>query len=90
MRCRKKVWYTLEAMLHVTEKGNKNSTIESDVHMPFVEGIDLDKEIDREQVELLRSTEGRWVQHIRVKGSPTKALTAVKEVDDFTERSFEP
>jgi hypothetical protein len=37
---------------------------ELDVHMTFVEGIDLDREIDGEDVEVVRSTPDRRVQHI--------------------------
>jgi ribosomal protein L37AE/L43A len=48
---------------------------ESDVYLPFVQGIDPDAETSIPDVEVLRD-DGR-IKHIRVKGLPTEALAVM-------------
>jgi hypothetical protein len=51
--------------------------------MLFIEPINLDSEIGQE-VELVRSSGDRRVQHTEVRGSPTKALSIMNEIDGRT------
>ncbi|MGC1133744.1 MAG: hypothetical protein WA941_13040 [Nitrososphaeraceae archaeon] len=51
---------------------------EDDIWLPFVQGISPDQEEDYDQqgVELISSSADNRIQHIRVKGDITKALSA--------------
>jgi hypothetical protein len=51
--------------------------------MLFIEGIDLNNESGSE-IELIRSSDDKRIQHIRVKGSPAKAPSAMNEIDGRT------
>ena len=48
----------------------------------FVEGIDIESQDSEENgVQTIRSSADKRVQHIRVKGSPTKAFSVINEID---------
>jgi len=51
---------------------------EDDVWLPFIEGINVDQEedYDQEEVELISSSAHNRIQHLKVKGDITKALSA--------------
>jgi len=53
---------------------------EEDIHIPFVEGIDLGEQIDG-KVELVRSSTDRRIQHILIRSSPAKALPTTNQLD---------
>jgi hypothetical protein len=52
---------------------------DNDPNMIFVEGIDPDERSKRGNVETLR--DDNRVKHIRVKGLPTEALSAMNGID---------
>jgi ribosomal protein L37AE/L43A len=55
------------------------TTDEDDVWLPFIEGIDPDQEeedYDQQGVELVSSSADNRIQHLKVKGDITKALSA--------------
>jgi hypothetical protein len=54
---------------------------EDDPNIVFVEGINIEAREQEDGVEIIRSSADKRVQHIRVKGSPTKALSAMNEID---------
>lgn len=62
---------------------------EDDVWLPFVQGIDLDHEedYDQEGVELISSSLDNRIQHIKVKGDITKALSAQHQFEQICEDS---
>ncbi|HZA68327.1 MAG TPA: hypothetical protein VE548_01405 [Nitrososphaeraceae archaeon] len=58
---------------------------EDDLNILFVEGIDIESRDSEENgVQTIRASADKRVQHIRVKGSPTKALSAMNEIDGRT------
>ena len=53
---------------------------ENDPNMLFMEGIDLNNKSGSE-IELIRSSDDKRIQHIYVKGSPAEALSAMNKLD---------
>jgi hypothetical protein len=55
---------------------------ENDPNLPFVHSIDVDKLAgEAEVVEVVKTSPDQRVKHIRVKGSPVEALSAMKEME---------
>jgi hypothetical protein len=54
-----------------------------DPNEPFVQGIDLDTtdEEDSPDIKIVKTSADQRVQHIRVRGSPDKALRLIAERD---------
>jgi len=61
-----------------TELSHYPTAEEDDIFVPFIEGINPDQEedYDQEGVSLISSSADNRIQHIKVKGDITKALSA--------------
>ena len=55
---------------------------EDDLNIVFVEGLEIESRDSEENgVQTIRASADRRIQHIQVKGSPTKALSAMNKID---------
>jgi hypothetical protein len=58
--------------------------------LPFIANIDVDGKGEAPEVELIKSSPDRRVQHIRIQGSPVEALSAMSDYEQKQKKKRKP